>query len=185
MLSMKTTKREKDCISQISPASRFVSPVGPKKPLKPARTRRESSGHAETSIPLHRKMPSVNSCRRWSRETPGSRMSAMSGTEGPSCSYAAPRHTEDSGGKFLDRETRRKIESIVEQVAGEFLDHYKEAIRASPGMKFIDIVQSEVPLSLWFAYGLIVETRRLRWLTVVLITLTAVLAGLTLRLALN
>src|SRR2546426_4901784 len=81
-------------------------------------------------------------------------------------------------GESLDRATRRKIESIVEQVAGEFLDHYKEAIGANPSMKFIDIVQSEVPLSLWFAYGLIVETRRLRWLTVVLIILTAVLAGL-------
>ncbi len=34
----------------------------------------------------------------------------------------------------------------------------------------------------WFTYVLILETRRLKWLTVVLIVLTAILAVLTLRL---
>jgi len=78
----------------------------------------------------------------------------------------------------LNPQTRRRIEDAVEQVADELRDRYEAPIRANPGMKLIDITRTEDPMSLWFVYGLIVDTRRFRWLTV-LIILTAVLAGLS------
>ena len=82
-----------------------------------------------------------------------------------------------------NREKRNRIERHVEQMAFEWLDKYDGAFAANPGIKTIDILQPE-PKSLWFQYALISETRRLRWLTVVLIVLTAVLAILTTELVL-
>ena len=81
-----------------------------------------------------------------------------------------------------EREAKRKIEKAVEQAAGELVDRYHEPIRANPGLKLIEIINPGDPMALWFTYGLIVESRRLRWLTVVLVIITAVLAYLTLRL---
>jgi hypothetical protein len=49
-------------------------------------------------------------------------------------------------------------------------------------MKIVDIVRPDV-MALWFTYGLVIETQRLRWLTVALVVLTVVLAVLTFRLA--
>ncbi len=72
---------------------------------------------------------------------------------------------------------------MVEQAAGEWLGKYEEPFRANPGMELIEIVRSDV-MALWFTHGLIIETRRLRWLTIVLIVLTAVLAILTTELVL-
>ncbi len=68
------------------------------------------------------------------------------------------------------------------QAASEWLDKYEEPFRANPGMRVVDIVRQDV-LALWFTYGLLNESRRLRYLTIVLVVLTAVLAILTLRLA--
>ncbi len=81
------------------------------------------------------------------------------------------------------RVTTRRVEKAVEQAVWEWLDKLVPAIEANPGMKLIDIVHSE-PMSLWFTYALILETKRLKWLTVVLAVLTAALVVLTLRLAL-
>ena len=82
------------------------------------------------------------------------------------------------------REVRRRVEEMVERAAGEYLETYEKPIRANPGMKLTEIVKSGDPMALWFTYALIAETKTLKGLTVVLIVLTAVLAGLTLRLAL-
>lgn len=68
------------------------------------------------------------------------------------------------------RAARREIENQVEQAADEFLFELKPGERPEPDPS-------------WFAYVLILETRRLKWLTVVLIILTAILAILTFRLA--
>ncbi len=77
---------------------------------------------------------------------------------------------------------RREIEAAVEQAAREELIGYRERRKANPTLRVADLVRSE-PMALWFTYALIGETRRLRWLTIVLIALTAVLAVLTARLA--
>jgi len=82
-----------------------------------------------------------------------------------------------------ERETRREIEKSVERAARELFDRYRQPIEANPGRKLIEIVNPSDPMALWFAYGIIVESRRLRWLTVVLVVLTAILAYLTFRLA--
>ncbi len=68
------------------------------------------------------------------------------------------------------RLARREIENQVEQAADEFLFELK------PG-------EQPAPDPSWFTYVLILESRRLKWLTVVLIILTAILAILTFRLA--
>ncbi len=68
------------------------------------------------------------------------------------------------------RAARREIEKKVEEAADDFVFELK------PG-------EFPPPDPAWFSYVLILEARRLRWLTVVLIALTAVLAILTFRLA--
>ncbi len=83
----------------------------------------------------------------------------------------------------LNRETRRKIEDMVERVAKEWYAVEEPRIASDPNMDVKAFVNSGV-MPLWSSYSLIVEAKRLRWLTVVLILLTAVLASLTLRLAL-
>jgi hypothetical protein len=80
------------------------------------------------------------------------------------------------------RAKTKRAEKAVERAVMEWLDKLTPAIEANPGMKLIDIVHNE-PLSLWFTYALIVETKRLKWLTVVLAILTAALVGHAIRLA--
>jgi hypothetical protein len=80
--------------------------------------------------------------------------------------------------KAAERQTRRRIEVAVEKAAGEWLNKLEEPIQANPTMRLVDWVSAQA-MSLFFTYALIGETRRLRWLTVVLILLTAVLALLT------
>jgi hypothetical protein len=72
---------------------------------------------------------------------------------------------------------------LTRQAATEWLEKEEDAIRANPGMKLVDVVPPEA-LSRWFSFALIAETKRLRWLTIVLVILTAVLAILAFRLAL-
>lgn len=68
------------------------------------------------------------------------------------------------------RAARREIVRKVEEAAGDFVFELK------PG-------ELPPPDPAWFSYVLILEARQLRWLTVVLIALTAILAILTFRLA--
>ncbi len=68
------------------------------------------------------------------------------------------------------RASRREIERKVDEAADDFVFELK------PG-------EFPPPDPSWFSYVLILEARRLRWLTIVLIALTAVLAILTFRLA--
>ena len=77
----------------------------------------------------------------------------------------------------------RGFEEAVEQAAFEWIDKTAGGREANPNMRLIDLVPPEA-LSLWFTYVLIRETKRVGRLTLVLIILTAVLAVLTLRLAL-
>ncbi len=81
-----------------------------------------------------------------------------------------------------ERGRGRGFEEAVEQAALEWIDKTSAGREANPNMKLIDIVPPEA-FSLCFTYVLIRETKRVAWLTVVLIVLTAVLAILTLRLA--
>ncbi len=69
------------------------------------------------------------------------------------------------------RAGRREVERKVEEAADDFVFELR------PG-------EFPAPDPAWFSYVLILEARRLRWLTVVLIALTAVLAILTFRLGL-
>ena len=84
-----------------------------------------------------------------------------------------------------ERRARREIEKAVERAAGELLERYRQPIEANPDKKVIEIINPNDPMALWFTYGLIVESRRLRWLTVALVLLTVVLAYLTFRLAIR
>lgn len=76
-----------------------------------------------------------------------------------------------------------EIENAVELASLEELGEYKKRRAANPTRRVADLVSTE-PLTWWYTYTLIRETKRLRWLTVVLTVLTAVLAVLTARLAL-
>lgn len=82
-----------------------------------------------------------------------------------------------------ERETRRRIKAAVEQTAHEWAGQTDPARAANPDMKLMEIVPDSVQ-RLWTTYVLIMETEKLKWLTVVLTVLTAILAALTLRLAL-
>lgn len=92
-----------------------------------------------------------------------------------------------SGGLNLvrtERQTRRRVEELVEQASGELLETYGKQIDANPDMKLTEIVRPGDPMALWFTHALIAETGTLKSLTYVLIGLTAVLALLTLWLVL-
>ncbi len=68
------------------------------------------------------------------------------------------------------RAARHEIERKVEEAADDFVFELK------PG-------ELPPPDPAWFSYVLILEARRLRWLTIVLVALTGILAILTFRLA--
>lgn len=79
--------------------------------------------------------------------------------------------------------SKRRLKSLLAQAVREWLESADERLAAGThGPKLIQTIP-EGALSLIFGYALLKESTILKWLTIALLSLTAVLAYLTWRLA--